>query len=151
LRELPLASADVLEWSDGPVTAIARCRRCDGLGLVELLDWDGDHRVRIFGLAAFAPGPLAVYERNVQRGSCDPGRAAREAEALLASAGPVERLVALDVATGLVLATAERSRDVVLPRGAWQERLPASGDASWFSRLGLGKATAGPGDTEVRR
>ena len=97
LAHLSIDPAGMLEWWDGPVTAVARCDRCDGRGVLELLDWSRSHRVRIFALAAIEPAAVALFLRNRERGSCDLARADREVEALFASAGAVERVIAVDV------------------------------------------------------
>jgi len=140
---LPLAVApdDVLAWHDGPVTAVAGCTRCPRRGLLEMLDEGsgGATGVRIYALAGLEPEAWSVYRRNVRSGSCDLGRAARETEALLSAAGPVQRLVALDVATGAVLAAAPPPPGLPLPQGPWHARVSREDDASWLDRLGLEK------------
>jgi hypothetical protein len=110
LAALPIAPADILEWRDAPVIAIARCVRCDGLGLLELVEWDRGAGVRTYTLAGLDPGPLATYLRDLARGSCDPSRLAKEGESLLAAAGPVERIVSLAADDGAVLRI-ERAED----------------------------------------
>jgi hypothetical protein len=139
LGELPIDPADVLDWSDGPVTAVARCRACGGAALLEMLDWSRSRRVRIFALSALAADAFGLYRRNLERGSCDATRARREAEALLSAAGPVERLVALDLDESRIVRGVARPADLRVPDGAWEERLPRPDDASWFERLGLEK------------
>jgi len=96
LESLPIAPADILEWRDAPVLAIARCDSCERLGLLELVGWDHEKNVRTYSLAGLDPKPLAVFLRDLARGSCDPARLAKEGESLLASAGPVARRVSLD-------------------------------------------------------
>lgn len=140
LGELSIDPADVLDWSDGPVTAVARCGACTGAALLEMLDWSRSRRVRIFALSALPAGALALYRRNVERGSCDAGRVQRETEALFAAAGPVERLVALDVDGNRVVRAVERAPGLRLPdEGDWRRRLPRADDGSWFAALGLAK------------
>lgn len=109
LAALPIASSDILEWRDAPVVAIARCAECPRLGLLELVDWDRRRGVRTYTLAGLDPAPLAVYLRDLARGSCDPSRLAKEGESLLAAAGPVERRVSLAADDGAVLRV-ERAR-----------------------------------------
>jgi hypothetical protein len=104
LSALPIASADILEWRDGPVIAVVRCQHCAGAGLIEMVDRNASHDVRLFALAAFELEVLAIFLRNTQRGSCDASRLDREVHALLSSAGPTERLVTLDVHTNEVRA-----------------------------------------------
>jgi len=103
LAALPIAPADILEWRDAPVLAIARCGECPQLGLLELVEWDRRRGVRTYTLAGLDPEPLATYLRDLARGSCDPSRLAKEGESLLAAAGPVERIVSLAADDGAVL------------------------------------------------
>ena len=142
LAHLSIDPAGMLEWWDGPVTAVARCDRCDGCGLLELLDWSRSQRVRIFALAAIEPAAVALFLRNRERGSCDLSRADREVEALFASAGAVERVIAVDVERNAVLATAPPPAGLFLPAAPWRERLLPEADASWFARLGIDKAAS---------
>ncbi len=141
LAQLSIDAGDVLDWWDGPITAIARCPRCDGLALLEMLDWSRSHRVRIHALAGIEGEAVALFQRNRKRGSCDLSRADREVEALFASAGAIERMIALDVEANAVLATAPRPSGLFLPSLPWRERLLREDDTSWFRRLGLDKST----------
>jgi hypothetical protein len=139
--ELRVASDDVFAWSDGPITAVARCAACPGLALLELLDWSASGRVRVYAAAGLEPEPLAVYRRNRRSASCDAGRLERETAALLACAGPPERLLALDVrAAPRVLASAAAPERLALPDAPWPRRLLAPEDATWFAPVGLAKA-----------
>ena len=142
LAALGIDPADVLEWFDGPVSAVARCERGDGLGLLALLDWSCSHRVRIYALAAIDAAALALFRRNRERGSCDLSRADRETEAFFASAGPVERVIALDADRNAVLATAPRPAGLFLPVAPWRERLPPETDTAWFETLGIDKSAS---------
>ncbi|RIK96198.1 MAG: hypothetical protein DCC71_22575, partial [Proteobacteria bacterium] len=76
LAALPVDAADVLEWNDGPVLAVARCAHCDGAALLDFLDWRDGGRVRVFALSAIEPAAVALHARSARRGSCDPARAA---------------------------------------------------------------------------
>jgi hypothetical protein len=131
---------EMLLFDDGPVEAIARCDCCDAPGWIELIDCSRDRTLRVFALAGLRPGDVAVYLRNAQKGSCDLARRGAEAEALAASAGPFERLVAWHVPDARPLAAAVLPERAVLPPGAWRDRLLATArDATWFARLGLEK------------
>jgi hypothetical protein len=141
LTSLRIEPDDVFDWSEGPVTAIASCSRCTQLGVLELLDWSRSQRVRIFALSGLEPEPLASYRRDVTRGSCDPARLAQETAALFAAAGPVERLVAIDLERNAVLASAVPAHDFRFPPAPWPERQPRRDDASWFAQLGLDKSS----------
>jgi predicted aminopeptidase len=135
LAALPVAPDDALEWHDGPIVAVVRCPACGRAGLIELLDWAAGGRTRIYALAGIDPAAVALYQRNVARGSCDLARRQREAEALIASAGRPERLVARDT-DGAVVRSVAWPADLTMPAGTWQERVQR-GDAAWRERVGL--------------
>lgn len=143
LPRVEMAPADVLDWYDGPVVAVVRCSRCRALALFVMLDWSLGHDLRIFAAAALEAEALEIFRRDAQRGSCDVTRPDREVHALLSAAGPAERLVAVDVASGAVRASAASPRESGLPGGPWQERLPPEGDDEWFRHVGLPKADGG--------
>jgi hypothetical protein len=140
LPTLPIDPADILEWYDGPVVAVVRCQRCAVAGLVAMLDWNASHSVRVFGLAAFEPQVLAIFWRNTDRGSCDASRLGREMHALLSSAGPAERLLAIDVRTNEVRAVAPYPSERGLPTERLEERLPREESDQWFELAGLTKS-----------
>jgi hypothetical protein len=132
---------EILLFDEGPVEGIARCNRCDAPGWIELIDCSPDRTLRVFALAGLRAGDVAVYLRNAQKGSCDLTRRGAEAEALAASAGPFERLVAWHVPGARPLAAAVLPEPAALPLGEWRERLLATAsDATWFVHLGLEKA-----------
>lgn len=131
---------EILLFEEGPVEAIVRCERCGAAGWIELIDCSRDRAVRVFALAALREQDAAVYLHNVSRGSCDLARRGAEAEALAASAGPFERLVAWNVAEARSLGTAPLPARPALPAGAWRERLGATAaETAWFAQLGLEK------------
>jgi hypothetical protein len=134
-----LAPEEILDWYDGPVEAVARCTTCGACGWLELLDWDPRRRLRVYALAAIRAADVALYLRDRARGSCDVARGRAELEALAASAGPCERLVALELPELRVAAVAGAEAGIALPVGAWTERIPAPADGRWFARLGLAK------------
>lgn len=132
---------EVLLFDDGPVEGIVRCAQCGAPGWIELIDCSPDRALRVFALAGLREADVALYLRNAQKGSCDLARRGAEAEALAASAGPFERLVAWRVHEPHPLALASLPASVALPSGAWRERLGATAtDATWFRHLGLEKA-----------
>jgi hypothetical protein len=137
---LRIEPEEILLFDDGPVEAITRCDRCDAPGWIELIDCSPDRALRVFALAGLRAGDVAVYLRNAQKGCCDLARRGAEAEALAASAGPFERLVAWHAKDARPLAAAALPERAVLPPGAWQQRLLATArDATWFAQLGLEK------------
>jgi len=123
--QLPIDPADILDWYDGPISAVVRCTRCGGAGILELIDCDQAAGTRGFTLAGLEPEAFAVYRRNVDRGSCDPARLARETAALYACAGPVERLVTLRASDGAVLQAGPAPAGFHLPDATREQRLSA--------------------------
>jgi hypothetical protein len=106
-----MAPAEILDWQDGPVLALVRCRSCAGLGWLQLHERDRGRRVRAFALAGIAAPDVAVFLRNRRSASCDVTRARAELEALAACAGPFERLVTWDSAAERVVAAAPFAAD----------------------------------------
>jgi len=102
-----LAPEEILDWDDGPVEAVVRCRSCDGCAWLRLVERDPHRRVQRFALAAIRGEDVALYFRNRARGSCDASRARAELEALAACTGPVERHVTLRHGTLEIVAVAE--------------------------------------------
>lgn len=138
-----LAPDEIVEWWDGPVEAVVRCRSCGACGWLRLVDRDPQRELRIFALAALRIDDVALYFHNRARGSCDVGRARAELEALAASAGPFERLVALNPETSELVAVAAHPPGLSVAGGPWTERIPQPGDSRWFVRLGLEKGARG--------
>jgi len=137
LAALPVAPDDVFAWHDGAVDAVVRCPSCGGAGLLELVAWTDGGRLRVHSLAGLDPAAVALLARNLARGSCDLARREREIEALVASAGPVERLVARDAESGAVLRSAAWPAGRVPPIGVWQDRVALKAAQSWLAALGL--------------
>ncbi len=137
------APDEIIGWYAGPVEAIVRCRVCGAVGWIELLDWTPDQAVRVFALAGLRQGDASVYLDNRRTGSCDVKRSRAELEALVACAGPFERLFAWSVSAAHVLAATALPHGMQLPSGEWSERLPPPADATWFARLGLEKTRRG--------
>lgn len=137
LSALPLQPDDVLDWYDGPLLAVARCADCDGAALLEFLDWRAGGRERVFAMCAIDAEAVALHARDVRRGSCDLSRAARELEALVASAGPPERLVAR-AQDGSVCASVPWPAGATLPREDLRERVTRTGTSRWLAAFAPG-------------
>jgi hypothetical protein len=136
--EVPRISRDeTLAWHDGPVTACVSCATCGASALLELLAWRPADRVRVYAVAAIDAADVALYRRNLERGSCDLARRAQETEALHACAGPVERVIAVDLADGRLCATVARDASWSGPDGDFWARCETPGSDGWFSRLAL--------------
>ena len=101
-----LAPDEIVEWRDGPVEAVVRCRACGACGWLRLVERDAQRGLRSFALAALRIDDVALYFRNRARGSCDAARERAELDALVASAGPFERLVTLNAGMSELVAVA---------------------------------------------
>lgn len=124
-----LAPDEILEFDGGPVEAVVRCRSCGACGWLQLVDREPSAGLRIFALAALRADDVALYFRNRARGSCDVARGRAELEALVACAGPFERVLALDCEALRIEAVAQHPPDA-----------GAGADGRWLERLGLTKA-----------
>src|SRR3954447_1080191 len=54
----PFARRVVLGFYDGPTSGLLQCAGCGAEYYFDMLDWDGDHRVRVFRLARLPAGSL---------------------------------------------------------------------------------------------
>ena len=135
-----LANEEILDWYDGPVVAVVRCERCEACGWLELIDWHPRRTLRVFALAAIRDADVTLYFRDRARGSCDISRSRAELDALAASAGPFERILALQTWPELrVFAADEGGPGLTAPGVASLDRLGLLMDGRWFARLGRAK------------
>jgi hypothetical protein len=142
--DAPPELAHALLWQDGAIDAVVRCARCGAHALLRLLDWAPPHyALRVYSLAALRAEDSALFLRNLERGSCQVARAGAELDALVAAAGPSERLIALDLARDRVAASAPLPEAARGEPDAFPARLPREDDARWFAALGLEKRAAG--------
>ena len=135
---------DVIEWYDGPVIAAVRCPRCDSCAILELVDWEPPHRVRIYAMRPVSRDALDLYFRDLVRGSCDPSRRESELHALLCAAGAPARIVAYDGAGRAPIASQPFPVGVSLPSTPWRERIPEASDHRWFDFAGVPKRADSP-------
>lgn len=139
-------------WQDGAIDAVWRCRACGAHALARLVDWaPPSFARRVYALAALAEADVALFLRDIARGSCDVRRASAELDALCAAAGPTDALVALDVATERVVAAGAPPLGARREPGPWPARLPAASDTTWFAALGLEKGAPGREETWTSR
>ena len=130
-------------FQNGPIDAVVRCRDCGAHALLRLLDWaPPGYALRVYALAALRAEDTALFLRNLERGSCQVARASAELAALIAAAGPNERIAALDVAHERVVAAAVQPHGAIREPGDFPARLPRAQDARWFAALGIEKTTA---------
>jgi len=112
------AEEELLAGYDGPELAVVRCRTCGACGWLERLEGAARPGLRVFALAAIREADVALYLRDRARGSCDAGRARAELDALAASAGPFERLLALAAGELRIAASAALAPGPVPPARA---------------------------------
>jgi ribosomal protein S18 acetylase RimI-like enzyme len=125
---------------DGVIDAIVQCGECRAYALMRMLDWaPPEYALRVYGLSALGSEDCAIYLRNVARGSCQVSRASAELEALVAAAGPMQELLAVDTRREKVISSGRPTPELAREPGPFPERLPAQDDARWFEHLGLDK------------
>jgi hypothetical protein len=130
-------------FQNGAIDALMRCSACGAHALLRMLDWAPPAFTRrVYSLAALRDADVALYLRDLARGSCQVSRASAELDALVASAGACERLIALDVASERVIASARLPRGLSGEPASFPERLPHTSDVRWFAALGLDKHEA---------
>jgi hypothetical protein len=140
----PPAVAHAFLFQDGPIDAVAACRVCGAHALLRMLDWNPPaFSLRVYVLAPLREADTALFLRNLERGSCQVSRASAELAALVAAAGANERLVALDLAQGRVVAAAALARGTASEPAEFPARLPRASDGRWFAALGLEKSANG--------
>jgi hypothetical protein len=127
---------EILDYDDAPVVAVVRCTACGGCGWLALIEWDPSRGApRVYALAAIRAADVALYFRNRARGSCDAARSAAELAALEASAGPFERIVALEHRPEPVVVAVAAAEPGFAPPGPRQH-------GPWFARFGLARGAA---------
>ncbi|MBM4383296.1 MAG: hypothetical protein FJ091_07975 [Deltaproteobacteria bacterium] len=128
-------------FQSGAIDAVVRCPECGAHALLRMLDWAPPaYTARVYSLAALREADVALYLRNLARGSCQVSRASAELDALVASAGACERLVALDVASERLIASAPLPQGLSGEPALFPARLPRANDERWFAALGLTKS-----------
>ena len=127
-------------FQNGVIDAIVKCEECGAHALMQMIDWaPPEFALRVYGLSALSADDSALYLRNVARGSCQVARASAETEALVAAAGPVERIFAVDTRREKVISSGRPTPELALVAGSFPERLPPAQDVRWFEFLGLDK------------
>ena len=117
----------VLDDQLGPTDGLASCRACGTVYLLEMLDWRGSERLMRMAILErrLATGLL----RDLDRGSCDAGRATAELDHVRSLARAVPGLLLIDTRTPEVVALVPLPADRPVPTGSWRD-LPC--DGSWI-------------------
>jgi ribosomal protein S18 acetylase RimI-like enzyme len=127
-------------FQDGVVDAVVKCDVCDAHALMRMTDWaPPDFTLRTYALSALRQEDVALYLRNLERGSCQLSRASAELAALVAAAGPVQQIFAVDTRRERILAAGRPPSELAREPGPFPDRLPRGEDAIWFETLGLDK------------
>jgi hypothetical protein len=120
--EVELVMDDQLGLTD----AVVRCRHCQRVYLLEMLDWAQDHRV--FRISALVDDHAQRLIRDLSRGSCDLQRAGAQVQHLKTASSFAPRLLLIDPSEPRICSLAPLPADRALPSASWRE-LPC--DGSW--------------------
>jgi len=122
----PLAIRLVLDDHLGPTDYLASCTGCGRTYLLEMLDWRDP--LRLLRLAVLPADHAAGLIRDLERGSCDLGRAGAEIEHARSIAAVLPWLLLVDVRGPQIEAVVPAPPDRRVPGAGWRE-LPC--DGSW--------------------
>lgn len=149
----------VLGFYDGPTSGTLQCASCAAEYRFDLLDWDEDHEVRIFRLAALPPGSLDRFVaalKDVEEPRWPvwlvfarkrPSEAERDAvdrqwRATLCQASPAEWVVAWSGYGDKLLAAKKIPADELAHVPDWFSQDGLGPTRDWFGLLGLRKDQA---------
>lgn len=122
-----------LEFDNGPIEVIVRCKGCERFLLLEMIDWAGHAlQSRVYRVSRLDDEAVARFAHDVQRGYCDVNRVRNEWVALANSSQLTPRLIALDVDKEAVLG--QRDVDLqTIPRAYWRDVVGA--EQAWLRRV----------------
>jgi hypothetical protein len=155
----PFSRMIVLGFYDGPTSGLVQCGSCSASYYFDMLDWDEDHEVRIFRLAALRERSfqncVQIYEAFEEPrwpiwwpfSKTSPPEAMRpEFERQLANvlveAKPPEWLVAWQGYGEEILAAKKVSSRLIANERDWFSQDDGKPTEDWFSLLGLDKVRA---------
>ena len=123
----PFAIELVLDDAGGPTDAMVRCRHCGEHWLLEMLDWRS--RERLMRVSPLNAARVTALLANLERGSCDSGRAAAEVASATAGVNTLSCLLGLDARDLSITRLVAIPGGQALPRAGWRS-LPC--DGHWF-------------------
>ncbi len=123
----PFAIELVLDEAGGPTDAVVRCRHCGEHWLLEMLDWRS--RERLMRVSPLNAARVTTLLANLERGSCDNGRAAAEVASAIAGVMALPCLVGIDAHDLSITRLIAIPAGQALPRAGW--RLLHC-DGQWF-------------------
>lgn len=109
----------VLDDQLGPTDGLASCRSCGTVYLLEMLDWRGAER--LMRMAVLERALATRLLRDLDRGSCDAGRAAAELAHVRSLAVAVPQLLLVDTAIPAIVAAVPTPADRPLPTESWRD------------------------------
>lgn len=107
----------VLDDQLGPTDGLASCRNCGTVYLLEMLDWRGTER--LMRMAVLERALATRLLRDLDRGSCDAGRASAELQHVRSLAVALPQLLLIDTATPAIIAAVPADRP--LPTESWRD------------------------------
>jgi hypothetical protein len=152
----PFTKILALGFYDGPTSGVLQCATCSAVHKFEMLDWDDDHEIRIFRLAALPPDSLAQCVAALSRAETprwpvwvpSPWRWLPEekgpaedqvVQQVLARAKPAELLIAWVGYGERVLAAKKLPPEKLSGVPDWFSLEDPTQVRDWFSLLGLNK------------
>jgi len=152
----PFERMVVLEFYDGPTSGLLQCAACGAEYHFDMLDWDGDHEVRVFRLAALPAGSLDRFVSALAKveephwpvwlvfGRKRPSEKERDLvdgqlQAVLRQAAPAELVVAWSGYGDRLLAAQKVPASELSGVPTWFSREEPEQARDWFGLLGLSK------------
>ena len=131
--EYPFDVEYVIDAYMGITDAIVRCRGCDRLYLLGLVDWTGAKiEQRLFRMSNVDPTAYDRFAHDMSRDYCDLDRKAAELHSLSTSCTPTEQLLILDIHANAVIEVRPAPTDV--PTASWRTRLNGEQVGVWIQR-----------------
>lgn len=109
----------VLDDQLGPTDGLASCQACGTVYLLEMLDWRGPER--LMRMAVLERRLATGLLRDLDRGSCDAGRATAELNHVRGLALSVPELLLIDASAPGIVARVPVPADRPVPTGSWRD------------------------------
>jgi len=127
----PLTIRLVLDDHLGPTDYLASCTECGRTYLLEMLDWRDP--LRLLRLAVLDAEHAARLIHDLERGSCDAGRAGAEIEHARSTAAVLPWLLLVDIRGPGIEAVVPAPADRSVSGAGWRE---LACDGSWVDYAG---------------
>jgi len=114
----------VLDDHLGPTEALICCSVCERAYLLELLDWADN--LRLFRVAEPGADATRLLLKDLERGSCDLGRAGEEVRQFALVSERLPELLLLDMNDRQIVRRVVVTDPDSIPRGNWRD-LPCDG------------------------